>query len=204
MLNDFIDNFPRDKQITAEVHNKELLKYIKDKYGFTCKNKKDYYGEDVVFYNLINESYYNFKDCVLTRQKVEKYSSDTDIRFSKGGLLSNDEKKETYKKWKSLVNMTYTELKKFYDSQEGKDAGLTTEKAKELGIKSGRESAKWIMKMLKTDVKDWTPTMWEWANRQISFISRMKGSKWPLYNEDGEKTRKHTSLLIWGHNPKKK
>jgi hypothetical protein len=95
MLNDFIDNFPRDKQITAEVHNKELLKYIKDKYGFTCKNKKDYYGEDVVFYNLINESYYNVKDCVLTRQKVEKYLSDTDIRFSKGGLLSNDEKKET-------------------------------------------------------------------------------------------------------------
>jgi hypothetical protein len=203
MLNDFIDNFPRDKQITAEVHNKELLKYIKDKYGFTCKNKKDYYGEDVVFYNLINESYYNVKDCVLTRQKVEKYLSNPDIRYAKGGELSNDEKKETYKKWKSLVNMTYTELKKFYDSQEGKDAGLTTEKAKELGIKSGRESAKWIMKMLKTDVKDWTPTMWEWANRQISFISRMSGTKWPLYDEDGNKTRKHTSLLIWGNNPEK-
>jgi hypothetical protein len=38
----------------------------------------------------------------------------------------------------------------------------------------------------------------------ISFISRMRGNKGKLYEEDGKtKTRKHTSLLIWGHNPKK-
>ncbi len=86
MLNDFVSNFPNDKQIRAEVHNKELLKFIKDKYGFTCKNKKDYYGEDVVLYDLINESYYNVKDCVLTRQKVEKYlGSNPDIRYEDGG-----------------------------------------------------------------------------------------------------------------------
>jgi hypothetical protein len=45
--------------------------------------------------------------------------------------------------------------------------------------------------------------MWRWANKQINFISRMSGNKGPLYDEKGRKTRKHTSLLIWGHNPKK-
>jgi len=111
--------------------------------------------------------------------------------------------KETYDKWKSLVNMTYSELNKFYESEEGKEAGLSSKEADDLGIKSGRESAKWIMKMKQTNVSDWTPKMWEWAKRQISFISRMSGNKGSLYDDKGNKTRKHTSLLIWGNNPEK-
>jgi hypothetical protein len=57
--------------------------------------------------------------------------------------------------------------------------------------------------MKDTPVSEWTPKMWEWANKQISFISRMNGNKGGLYDDKGNKTRKHTSLLIWGHNPKK-
>jgi len=124
--------------------------------------------------------------------------------FAKGGELSEDEKKETYKKWKTLVNMSKGELKKFYDSIEGKRAGLTPEQAKSAGIDSGRESARWIMKMKDTPVAKWTPNMWRWAKKQISFVSRMSGNKGSLYDEKGRKTRKHTSLLIWGHNPEKK
>jgi hypothetical protein len=59
------------------------------------------------------------------------------------------------------------------------------------------------MKMKQTPKSEWTPTMWKWANKQISFISRMSGNKGDLYDDKGNKTRKHTSLLIWGHNPKK-
>ena len=112
-------------------------------------------------------------------------------------------KEQTFKKWKSLVNMTRSELKEFYDSDEGKEAGLSSSEAKSLKIHSGRESARWIMKMLPINHNDWTPTMWEWANRQISFISRMRGNKGGLYDDKGNKTPKHTSLLIWGHNPEK-
>jgi hypothetical protein len=100
--------------------------------------------------------------------------------------------------------MSKSELEKFYNSEEGKVAGLTPSQAKSQGIDSGRESARWIMKMKSTSVKDWTPSMWKWAKKQISFVSRMSGNKGPLYDEKGNKTRKHTSLLIWGHNPKKK
>jgi|694.fasta_scaffold01602_5 hypothetical protein len=115
----------------------------------------------------------------------------------------NVENKETYKKWKSLVNMSKSELEKFYNSQEGKDAGLSSQEASEQGISSGRESARWVMKMKQTPMQEWTPTMWTWAKKQISFVSRMSGNKGGLYDDKGNKTRKHTSLLIWGHNPEK-
>jgi len=126
-----------------------------------------------------------------------------DIRYKDGGSIS-EENKATYRKWKKLVNMSSSELQKFLNTKEGKDAGLSKDKANNLGIHYGRESAKWILKMKDTNVSDWTPNMWKWANRQISFISRMKGNKGGLYDSKGNKTRKHTSLLVWGHNPKKK
>jgi 3'-phosphoadenosine 5'-phosphosulfate sulfotransferase (PAPS reductase)/FAD synthetase len=100
--------------------------------------------------------------------------------------------------------MSKSELEKFYNSDEGKIAGLSTKEAKQLGIHSGRESARWILKMLDTPKEEWSPIMWAWANRQISFISRMSGMRGGLYKDNGEKTRKHLSLLIWGNNPKKK
>lgn len=118
--------------------------------------------------------------------------------------LSSEDNTETYKKWKSLVNMSASELSKFLNTQEGKEAGLSKKQASSQGIKSGRESAKWILKMKKTPMKSWTPEMWKWARRQISFINRMKGNSGPLYDDKNRMTRKHTSLLVWGHNPKKK
>ena len=47
------------------------------------------------------------------------------------------DKEEKYNKWKSLVNMTKGELEKFYNSEEGKEAGLSSSEAKSLGIHNG-------------------------------------------------------------------
>lgn len=121
--------------------------------------------------------------------------------MAKGGKIEDKDKKEIYRKWSNLVNMSKSELKRFYDSKEGKEAGLKKSVADSMGIKSGRESAMWIMKMKDLHNSKWTPEMWRWATRQISFISRMSGNKGSLYDENGNKTRKHLSLLIWGHNP---
>lgn len=121
------------------------------------------------------------------------------LAFKDGGEIDSD----TYNKWKSLVNMSKGELEKFYNSEEGKEAGLSKGAAQELGISYGRESARWIMKMKDTPVSEWTPEMWKWAKKQIGFISRMSFNKGALYDNKGRKTRKHTSLLIWGHNPEK-
>ena len=124
------------------------------------------------------------------------------LTYNEGGNIDESEK-ETYKKWKHLVNMSASELQRFYDSTDGEHAGLTPKKSHDLGIHNGRQSARWIVKMKHTPVSEWTPSMWEWCRRQISFISRMKGSKGKLFDENGRKTRKHTALLIWGHNPTK-
>jgi len=124
------------------------------------------------------------------------------MKYENGGEV--DDHKETYAKWKSLVNMSKSELERFYNSEEGKVAGLKPSEAKAQGIDSGRESARWIMKMKDTNVSDWTPQMWRWAKKQISFISRMSGNQGGLYDDKGRKTRKHLSLLIWGNNPEKK
>ena len=129
------------------------------------------------------------------------YSEARGVHEEGGNLKAKN--KEVYKKWKQLVNMSYAELEKFYNSKEGHQAGLTKSEADDLGISNGRESAKWILKMKKTKVDDWTLPMWRWANKQISFISRMSGVKGDLYDEKGNKTRKHLALLIWGHNPNK-
>jgi hypothetical protein len=112
--------------------------------------------------------------------------------------------KETYQKWKDNVNMSKSELQRFYDSEGGKEAGLSKSEASKQGIDYGRESARWIFKMKDTPVSKWSPTMWRWAGKQNSFISRMSGVQGKLYDSKGRKTRKHLALLIWGHNPEKK
>lgn len=125
-------------------------------------------------------------------------------KFETGGKITPKEKQIVYNKWKKLVNMTYTELSRYYHSKDGKDSGLTESEAKEQGISSGRESAEWILKMKKLSYKSWTEEMWKWANKQISFISRMSGIQGDLTDAKGNKTRKYKALLIWGNNPKKK
>lgn len=146
-------------------------------------------------------------------------NSDNSAYYKKGGLTANMSKKEieefydtpagrkldaeTYKEWKSLVNMSKSELEEFYNSEEGKKAGLSDEEANKLGIDNGRASARWIMKMKDVPFVNWNTDMWIWAKKQISFIKRMSGNKGSLYDPNGNKTRKHTSLLIWGHNPEK-
>lgn len=122
---------------------------------------------------------------------------------------SDDDKWELWAEWYRLVNMSESELKNFYDSEEGKEAGLSSKEADKEGIDYGRESARWLMKMIpkgqswKSANENWTDKMWKWAGKQVSFISRMSGVEGPLFDENDKKTRKHTSLLIWGHNPKK-
>jgi len=114
-----------------------------------------------------------------------------------------DEKKsDLYSDWKKLVNMSASEIEKFLDSEEGEDAGLSRKEASKLDISRGRDSARAIVRMKDKGKDDWSSNDWEWAQKQVSFISRMKGNEGPLF-KDGKMTRKMKSLLIWGHDPRK-
>ena len=110
---------------------------------------------------------------------------------------------DSLKKWKKLINMTSSQLKSFLATDDGKEAGLSKKAASDHGISSGHSSASAILRMKAKPVSKWTDLDWKWCRKQISFVSRMLGNKGPLYDDKGNKTRKHTSLLLWGHNPSK-
>lgn len=107
---------------------------------------------------------------------------------------------EKYKRWKKLVNMSPSELKSFM-SRYGSEAGLSRSEASAAGIKSGRDSARAIIRMKEKGKDNWNENDIKWMNRQISFVSRMKGARGPLYDDKGEPTRKLLALKVWGHNP---
>lgn len=186
-----------------EVEKRLLMNGVIRKYNMPFN---DYVITDDIIIELEDKNdFENFKLGGTINNKwksVEKMSKSEAKEFynTKEGKALD---KETYTKWKSLVNMSKYELQKFYLSKDGKEAGLSASEAKEKGIDSGRESARWIMRMKDIPYTKWTPDMWRWAKKQISFISRMSGMKGGLYDAKGNKTRKHTSLLIWGHNPEK-
>jgi predicted RNA methylase len=185
------------------IGTRNLIKFAENKGydGVIVENVRDYYNNNEKKTKGGNV-YVAFKPTQIKLADGTNTTFDAgnpDIRYADGGEISTD----LYEKWSDLVNMTASELKAFMATKDGKEAGLTKSEADELGIKSGHESAEWILKMKKTDHTQWTPKMWEWAKRQVSFISRMRGNKGGLYDDNGNKTRKHTSLLIWGHDPTK-
>jgi hypothetical protein len=116
---------------------------------------------------------------------------------------------EVWYEWRALVNMTPRELQKFL-GEWGDVAGLSRTEAKAEGVRSGRDSARALIRMLPKGgrsvtqaEKNWTKTDWTWARRQVAFITRMRGVKGPLYDKKGEPTRKLLALLLWGHDPEK-
>lgn len=205
------------KQVARKIA-KDHLKENPNYYKIITKLKLTKGGE-VVCRSCGNSWHKNRKDVGMNVFECDSCGSQNSKFYKKGGLTPNMTKAEikefydspegkkldaeTYKEWKTLVNMSKAELQKFYNSVEGKQAGLTDSEAKNLGIDNGRTSARWIMKMKDVPFVNWTDDMWRWAKKQINFIKRMSGNRGALYNEKGVKTRKHTSLLIWGHNPEK-
>lgn len=111
-----------------------------------------------------------------------------------------DEQRQLLREWKTLVNMTERQLERFLDSPLGKRAGLSRSEAKSEGVRSGRDSARAIIRMKGKPSASWTSSDWAWAKRQVAFIRRMKGNTGPLM-KDGKPTRKLGSLLLWGHKP---
>ena len=190
--------------------NDVIFGYVARKASFTKDSRQSFFCDVDMIKNWLHNNGYAINEESNDFHKVVKYDDGTnttfdsknpDIRYEQGGEISEDDK--IYKEWTELVNMSASELKAFMKTDEGKDAGLDPKEAKRLGIKSGQESARWIIKMKSTNKDKWTLTMWDWAKRQINFIKRMSGNKGKLFDENGMKTRKHTSLLIWGRNPMK-
>jgi ribosomal protein S6--L-glutamate ligase len=143
-----------------------------------------------------------------TDEIVKSYSKMTPGQkyYSEEDDKEKAEKDALYKEWRKLVNMGAKELQSFIDSEGGERAGLSRKEASKAGakgkpIKSGRDSARAIVRMKQINREKWTANDWAWAKRQVNFINRMKGAAGKLREPDGTPTRKLLALKIWGHNP---
>lgn len=127
--------------------------------------------------------------------------------------MTENEKLKTFIAWKDLINMSAEQLIRFATSDIGRAAGLSRPEAKKQGIKSGRDSAIALIRMIPKGrgfvqaMENWTPAEWRWAKRQISFIKRMRGMakriKGNPFYRNGTPTRWLASLMIWGHDPRR-
>jgi len=100
-----------------------------------------------------------------------------------------------------LVNMTPRELQRFLDSPLGKVAGLSAAAARAQGIKSGRESARWILRMKATLSRNGLLSCGNGAKSVRSRSSNACVHARALLDNEGNPTRKLLSLLVWGHDP---
>lgn len=117
------------------------------------------------------------------------------------------DRRELWREWRTLVNMTERQLRAFL-KEYGDKAGLSRAEARGEGVRSGRDSARALLRMIpegssyaRAD-EGWSRGDWEWARRQVAFIKRMRGVSGPLTKE-GEPTRKLLALKLWGHDPEK-
>jgi hypothetical protein len=131
--------------------------------------------------------------------------------------MTEKEKRALFRRWRELVNMRVSELQRFLD-EYGNEAGLSREAASKQGIKSGRDSARALIRMLEKlggekkvglALERWNEGDWRWAKRQVSFIQRMRGTaadvmsrgNEPYYDSKRRPKRLLLALNLWGHKP---
>lgn len=131
--------------------------------------------------------------------------------------MNDGEKRAVFREWRALINMKSTEIQRFLD-EFGSEAGLSRSAAAAQGIKSGRESARALIRMLEKlghkkriglALEKWDRGDWRWAKRQVSFILRMRGiaadvlsrGNEPYYDAKGRPKRLLLALNLWGHKP---
>lgn len=99
---------------------------------------------------------------------------------------------DIYRKYKKSVNMTFRQLLTWSKSDCSKKASIN------------RNPIKRNLQLLKTPRTKWTMKHIRWANKTISFISRMKKVKaGKPVSKKCPFSRKTISLMNWAYNPNK-
>lgn len=115
-------------------------------------------------------------------------------------------------KFSQMVNMTSSQLRSFYNSDEAKDSGWTDEERNKesLAATTGRENAKELITILSkysSNVstgeapKNLTKTERECVSRTIRFIARVRENIGDYKDEDGNLTPKAKALMLRAFDP---
>jgi HK97 family phage portal protein len=111
---------------------------------------------------------------------------------SEGFFLSkNEQVDEVYAKYKSITNMSYSELEAWSNTECSKKASLD------------RSPITRNLRLLSKKKEDWTTKDAEDANRTISFVSRMRGAEQGEPAAEGCPSKRDISLKNWAYDPSK-
>ncbi len=117
---------------------------------------------------------------------------------------SDEEKKEIYDKWKSLINMSKKELVEWGKDPDHLEASLNREEAKDNGkIQSGYDSFHRIKRRKDKPFDEWTAQDFDNASQENGFNGRMLGGKPGKPVGSTGMSKWEISLRNWGHDPSK-
>lgn len=117
---------------------------------------------------------------------------------------SDEEKKEIYDKWKSLINMSEKELKEWGENPDHLEASLNREEAKDNGkIQSGYDSFHRIKRRKDKPFDEWTAQDFDNASQENGFNGRMLGGNPGQPVGSTGRSKWEISLRNWGHDPSK-
>jgi hypothetical protein len=105
--------------------------------------------------------------------------------------VDTEELDDVYSRYKEVTNLSYSELKTWSDTDTSKLASLT------------RDPINRNLELLNTKKENWTEKHISWANKTISFVSRMKNGEQGEEIKNTGWTARDISLMNWAYNPKK-
>lgn len=109
-------------------------------------------------------------------------------------MSSSKSREQIWSEWKSLVNMTPSELENWLNTDESCSVG-DTDSGESTGHKSGRR----ILKIKRTKKDELTADQWDHMAKVVGYIKRHVAQGGP--KKDIEKSPWRYSLMNWGHDP---
>ena len=113
--------------------------------------------------------------------------------------MTDDEKQETYQKFKKTVNMTSSQIDAFLKTENSKKVG---QKPEDGGESVGHQSGRRIITILCKYKAKLTDEDYTHMKKVIGYVARHLAQGGP--DKDKETSNWRYSLMNWGHDPLKK
>jgi hypothetical protein len=122
--------------------------------------------------------------------------------YRRSNALTDEEKKEIFDKWHSLINMSQKALDDWAEDDRRLLASINRQEAKDSGgIQSGYDSFHRIKRRKEKPFKKWSLDDFFNAKQENNFNSRMLGGKPGQPVKDTKMSKWEISLRNWGHDP---
>ena len=115
--------------------------------------------------------------------------------------MVDDERDDTYERFKDAVNMTPAALETWLGTDESREVGWKGEDGHGTGESVGHESGRRIVKLLRTKKGDLSDDDYQHMRKVVGYVHRHLAQGGPA--KDMEHSKWRYSLMNWGHDPVK-